>query len=140
MRAPLLVLVAAVGILVGLGSFTVWYARGYSYLSDDPMACVNCHIMRDNFDSWTVSSHRELSCNDCHVPHDFVGKWLAKAEHGFWHSYAFTLGNVQVIRIKQKSYDDVQENCRSCHEPMTSFITRDDMSCSRCHRYAGHTL
>ena len=35
-----------VGAFVGLGLFTFWYARGASYLTDDPRACINCHVMR----------------------------------------------------------------------------------------------
>ena len=34
-----------VGAFVGLGLFTFWYARGASYLTDDPRACINCHVM-----------------------------------------------------------------------------------------------
>lgn len=29
----------AVGLAFGLGAFTFGYARGYSYLSNDPLAC-----------------------------------------------------------------------------------------------------
>lgn len=39
----LLLLFSMVGGIVGLGSFTVYYARGLSYLMDDPQACANCH-------------------------------------------------------------------------------------------------
>src|SRR5690242_21733876 len=81
----------ALGVLVGVGGFTFIYARGASYLTNDPRACVNCHIMREQFDGWVASSHRAVAvCNDCHAPHDFVGKYVTKAVNGFNHSFAFT--------------------------------------------------
>ena len=30
----------------------MYYAQGFSYLSDDPAACANCHIMREHYDGW----------------------------------------------------------------------------------------
>lgn len=140
-----IVLIVAVGILVGIGGYTFVYARGYSYLSDDPEACVNCHVMREQYSSWIVSSHRNVTCNGCHTPHDFVGKYLVKAENGFAHSYAFTFEDVQVFRIKNRSRGVVEKNCAECHQ---SFIqgtfleagTGDEPVCTRCHRFTGHAL
>lgn len=139
-----LALVAALGVLAGLGTYTFVYARGYSYLLDDPQACVNCHIMRDNYDSWTVSSHRSISCNGCHTPHEPVAKYLTKAEHGFAHSYAFTFEDPQVIRIKSRSLDVVERNCAECHEAMVSgtLLTphAGGRTCTHCHVRTGHAL
>ena len=71
---PILACVA-VGILLGSGGYTFYYAEGLSYLSNDPTACVNCHVMRDHYDGWQKASHHaHATCNDCHTPHDFVGK------------------------------------------------------------------
>ncbi|MCZ6632812.1 MAG: NapC/NirT family cytochrome c, partial [bacterium] len=82
------------GCLFGLGSFTLYYGEGFSYFSKDPKACMNCHIMKPQFDSWQKSSHHTLAtCVDCHLPHDFLGKYIAKAENGYNHSKAFTLQN-----------------------------------------------
>ena len=38
----LLLLAVLVGVPVGVGAFTFVYAKGFSYLSTDPRACVNC--------------------------------------------------------------------------------------------------
>ncbi|MBK7961920.1 MAG: NapC/NirT family cytochrome c [Bdellovibrionales bacterium] len=63
------------GIIVGLGVYAFFYAKGYSYMSDDPQACINCHVMRENMDSWIKSTHHHVAkCNDCHLPHNIVGK------------------------------------------------------------------
>ncbi len=44
-----LVIATAIGVLAGIGGFTFVYAKGGSDLTDDPAACVNCHIMREQF-------------------------------------------------------------------------------------------
>jgi cytochrome c nitrite reductase small subunit len=137
-------LFAALGVMVGLGSYTFVYARGYSYLSDDPVACVNCHVMRDNYDSWIVSSHRSVYCNGCHTPHEPVAKYLVKAENGFWHSYSFTFEDPQAIRIKSRSLEVVESNCIACHEATiaTTFLAvdGDGRRCTGCHTGTGHAF
>lgn len=142
LRVTLPFLVLAVAMLLGLGGYTFWYARGLSYFSDDPAACANCHVMQENFDSWGVSSHRGVTCNDCHVPHDFIGKYLAKAENGFHHSVAFTFDDVQVIRIREVSLQSVEKNCADCHASMVSRMLmggdESEPACSRCHKRVGH--
>lgn len=134
----------ALGVLIGVAGFTFSYAKGSSYLVDDPNACVNCHVMREEFNSWQVSVHRSVTCNDCHVPHDLVGKYVTKAEHGVRHSWVFTLGDPQVIRIKPSSLEIVQENCIRCHEtkvsPMLQFQSGHESNdrCTHCHRGVAH--
>ena len=60
------------------------YAEGASYFSTNPQSCANCHIMREQYDSWQKASHHaNAKCIDCHLPHDFVGKYVAKAENGY---------------------------------------------------------
>jgi cytochrome c nitrite reductase small subunit len=51
-RASLTILFACLmGIPAGIGAFTFVYAKGFSYLSTDPRACVNCHIMNRQYDA-----------------------------------------------------------------------------------------
>jgi cytochrome c nitrite reductase small subunit len=42
---------AFVGLVIGIGSFTFVYAKGYSYLTNDPQACAHCHVMQDHLDA-----------------------------------------------------------------------------------------
>lgn len=140
----LLGLAVVLGVLVGVGSYTFVYARGYSYLSDDPAACVNCHIMRDQFASWSVSSHRSVTCNGCHTPHDYARKYLVKAENGFAHSWAFTFEEPQNILIKDHSREVVEENCVECHGQMLegTFLAgrMGGANCTKCHNDVAHPL
>ena len=63
------IVAVVLGAALGLGSYTFVYARGWSYMTDDPRACANCHVMNEQYDGWIKSSHRSVAvCNDCHVP------------------------------------------------------------------------
>lgn len=138
-----------IGVALGTGAYTFIYARGYSYLSDDPEACVNCHIMREQFDAWRHSSHHAVAtCNDCHTPAGFAAKWWTKAQNGFWHSYYFTLGTFpDPIRITERNRRLTEEACRKCHADIVhaiempagrTFAHTERLSCTHCHRDAGH--
>lgn len=134
--------VTIAGVLIGIGGYTFIYAKGYSYLSDNPTACVNCHIMREQFNSWHVASHRDIPCNGCHTPDNFVMKYIVKAENGFNHSWAFTIQTPEVIRIKKSSASVVEENCIRCHKETLSGVAvqthTNRVRCSTCHRNSGH--
>ncbi|MCZ7667640.1 MAG: NapC/NirT family cytochrome c [Chloroflexi bacterium] len=75
-----LLLVGLIGAIIGLGSYTFVYAEGASYFSNDPAACVNCHIMQEVYDGWNHGSHKAVAgCNDCHTPTPFLPNMLLKA-------------------------------------------------------------
>jgi cytochrome c nitrite reductase small subunit len=143
---PLLFLSVILGIVLGLGGFTFWYAQGGSYFSTDPRACMNCHIMRDQYDSWSKTSHHAVAgCVDCHLPHDLVGKYVAKAENGWHHSLAFTLQSFpDPIRIKAKNARILQVNCVGCHDGLVGDLVNhgsfadESNTCVRCHVAVGH--
>jgi cytochrome c nitrite reductase small subunit len=144
-RSSLLILWACVlGIPLGIGAFTFVYAKGFSYLSSDPRACVNCHIMTEQYDAWIKSGHRHTAtCVECHLPHAGVEKWIAKADHGFRHSAAFTLQNFkEPIEITPRDRRIVRDNCMRCHADFLHAVTgnaaRGELDCLHCHRQAGH--
>jgi cytochrome c nitrite reductase small subunit len=135
-----IVLVACVlGVPVGVGGFTFVYAKGFSYLSSDPRACVNCHVMNDEYAAWLKSGHRHTAtCVECHLPHAGVAKWLAKGEHGFRHSVAFTLQNFkEPIEITRRDRRIVADNCWRCHAELVHALPAS-VDCLRCHAGAGH--
>ena len=121
-----LVVVAAVlmGITLGLGVYTFGYAKGASYLTTDPAACANCHVMEEHFAAWQKSSHRAAAtCSDCHMPHDPVGKYAAKAANGFLHSLAFTTGRFpDPLQIRETNRSITEGTCRHCHEAIVAAI------------------
>lgn len=134
------------GALAGAGIYTFVYAQGASYLSDNPEACINCHIMNEQFDGWMKSSHRNAAgCNDCHVDYGLISKWLSKGENGFYHSVAFTFQNFhEPIQLRERSSRVLERNCLRCHLDFVDTITAyhrgvdDDISCVKCHSTVGH--
>ena len=140
------VLAVLVGVLLGIGGFTVLYAEGFSYLSNEPKVCVNCHIMQPQYESWQKASHHSVAtCVDCHLPHGFFGKWFSKAENGYHHSKAFTFQDFhEPIMIKAKNSRILQENCLHCHGDLVhEQVARaadgtGEVRCVHCHRSVGH--
>jgi cytochrome c nitrite reductase small subunit len=140
-----LALIALLGGIAGLGTYTFIFAQGASYLSDDPRACANCHIMRDVYDSYNRASHKAIAvCNDCHTPHtSIVAKYAVKGIDGVKHSFAFTTGLIhEPIQITGMNRDIAQENCLRCHGDMVSYIyharSNQPTYCLRCHATVGH--
>lgn len=148
-QLPVIILL---GIFIGLGLFIVKISNAASYLTDDPKACINCHVMSTHYSSWLHSSHRERAvCNDCHVPHDnFVRKYMFKAQDGLRHATMFTFKlEPQVIRIHEAGRAVVQENCKRCHENQIDRVSAINVTeenhkdgagkrCWDCHRETPH--
>lgn len=143
----IVVLVAVLGVFIGLGVYTFGYGEGLSYFSKDPVACTNCHIMQPQFDSWQKASHHTVAtCVDCHLPHSTIPKFLAKADNGFWHSKGFTLQDFhEPIFIRNSNKNILQKNCLYCHKDFVHDILPDsaqesfeNFSCIHCHRSVGH--
>src|SRR5437764_12103091 len=36
-------------------------------LTSHPKFCASCHNIKPSYDSWVMSSHKEVTCVDCHV-------------------------------------------------------------------------
>jgi cytochrome c nitrite reductase small subunit len=121
----LLAATGAVGLVAGLGAFTFGFAKGHSYLANDPKACANCHVMQDYYSAWLAGSHRAAAtCNDCHTPHNFVGKYASKAQNGLMHSFWFTVGGYpDPIRVTPRNRAITERACRDCHADLTAAIT-----------------
>ena len=135
------------GLATGVSVYTFVYAKGYSYLSNDPAACANCHIMEEQYSGWLKGSHRSAAtCNDCHTPHGFIAKYANKASNGFWHSYYFTTDSFhEPIQIGKHNLEITEQACRGCHQQMVDSITvsldpvhAGEISCVKCHRSVGH--
>jgi cytochrome c nitrite reductase small subunit len=140
-----IILGAAVGAAVGVGGYTFIYAKGSSYITDDPAACSNCHVMREHYDGWFKSSHRAVAvCNDCHTPPGLIPKYATKASNGFWHSFAFTSGRFpDPIQIRPHNREVTEKACRRCHQEIVEAIEglhqgAEQASCVTCHRSVGH--
>ena len=140
------VLAILIGAAAGIGGYTFLYAEASSYLSSDPKACMNCHIMRPQFDAWQKSSHHAAAgCVDCHLPASGLAKWTAKALNGWNHSKAFTLQDFpEPISIGERNAAILQENCLRCHGDLVHDLVagttsdRNAIHCVHCHDSVGH--
>ena len=122
--AALLAFVVAIGFF----AYMVHASKALSYLSSDPKACINCHVMNTQYATWQHSSHAQRAgCIDCHLPHDnIVNKYIAKARDGYNHSVAFTFNTYKnAIKISDDGAKRVQENCISCHASLTSQMVKN---------------
>lgn len=135
----------AMGLAIGVAGFTFVYAKGASYLTNNPEACANCHIMGEEYDAWLKSSHRHVAvCNDCHAPAAFLPKYYTKAQNGFFHSLAFTTGiHPDPIHIKAFNLRVTEAACRRCHAGVVDQIegthsAGNRIACVRCHDQVGH--
>lgn len=143
-------------VFFALGFYTFYNAKGISYLSNASEACNNCHIMNEVYNDYIKSPHSKkvngialATCNDCHLPHNFVSKWVAKAQSGVGHAYAFSfkLNDLPTnLSANQNSKKWVQDNCIRCHGEVASNTINASMNphqdnslkCVSCHTGVGH--
>jgi cytochrome c nitrite reductase small subunit len=142
----------ALGVFCGIGVLVLDASRAFSYLSDRPEVCVNCHIMVPEYTAWHHGSHTEAAtCADCHLPHESVArKYAGKAVLGARHAWVFTWrAEPQAIRAHALSVNFIQDNCIRCHAELndSSFVIEHPKGmswheagtvCWRCHRDVGH--
>ncbi len=141
---PAALLTAVLGVAAGLGGVAFVEGKGTSYLTNDPHACANCHVMQAHYDAWIKSSHHDVAtCNDCHTPANLVAKAFVKGVNGARHSIAFTLGNYpDALRPRPQDIDVLEQQCRRCHAEMLLSMSHGgaDVSCVHCHDSVGHLL
>lgn len=141
------------GVFAGGIGLSLYLLRAHTYLTDEPAACVNCHIMAPYYASWMHSSHsRDATCNDCHVPHgNAVQKWTFKGMDGMKHMLAFvTHAEEEVPAAQPMSSRVIMDNCIRCHTQLnTEFVktgridfmlaqTGEGKACWDCHRDIPH--
>ena len=143
-------------IAIGMFVYMLNISKALSYLSADPKACINCHVMNTSYATWQHSSHaRDVTCIQCHLPvGSTVDKYLAKMRDGWNHSRAFTMNTyAQRIQISDHAAERVQKNCVTCHAVVTGTIRANsdhyhdftgkaqvDRKCWECHRDVPHGM
>lgn len=148
-----IIAIVLLGVIGGNGMLFLYVLRAHTYLSDDPAACVNCHIMAPYYATWFHSSHsRDATCNDCHVPHEnVVKKWVFKGMDGMRHVAVYLAkGESQVLQAIPESSKVIMNNCIRCHTQLnTEFVKTgrinymlaqvgEGKACWDCHRDVPH--
>lgn len=139
---------------MGIFIYTFITSRAYTYLSDDPATCVNCHVMAPYYATWLHSSHgKDATCNDCHIPQDnYFNKYFVKGLNGYRHAAVFTKRTEeQAMTAIPMNSQALMNNCIRCHTQLNSeFVetgrhTWKEMQeiggsvCWDCHRDVPHT-
>lgn len=148
-----IVALVACGVFTGCVALFLYLLRAQTYLTNEPSACVNCHVMAPYYTSWSHSSHgRDATCNDCHVPHkNFVGYWFFKATDGAHHVYKLvTHQERDAIIASDGTREVIMGNCVRCHRQLVTEAVKDGRSdymmtkvgegkaCWDCHRMTPH--
>ncbi len=149
------VAVVSVLALIGMFAYLVHASRFFTYFTEDPKVCINCHTMNTQYATWQHSSHRErATCVECHLPQEsLVAKLVAKSRDGFNHSYAMTFRTYEGRNIgaSASAQKRIQVNCIACHREMVSQMTANAQlyveggdtdqigrKCWGCHRSVPH--
>jgi cytochrome c nitrite reductase small subunit len=141
MKVPLLVALVSLVAVVATGMYVTDFT---AYLGNNPATCNNCHVMDAAYEGWYHAGHQDWAvCADCHVPHALIPKYLVKAQSGFRHVSAFTLGHIpDAIRARPSSDTIIQENCIRCHAETVANVADGAMDAGRhcfdCHRAVAH--
>ncbi|GKS59150.1 hypothetical protein YTPLAS18_26770 [Nitrospira sp.] len=98
-----LVLVAGAATLGGVGL----------HFTNLPRFCATCHTVAPSYDSWLVSSHKDVTCVDCHV-RDTVQGWLHDKAYAGTKDVLITLFGAPTAPHNLDS-TVVSETCIACH-------------------------
>lgn len=112
---------AALGI-AGAAVAGVMLYRTYDYVQHDNDFCLSCHLMRDPFERFAQSAHRDLGCKACHQP-----TFTARS----------TMALTQIIEQPEelKTHAEVpNERCEECH------VTGDPEKWEQISQTAGHRV
>lgn len=147
-------LVALCGVIVGLVALFMYLLRMHTYIiGDDPVACINCHIMSPYYATWSHSSHaRDATCNDCHVPNgNILAHYAFKGIDGMKHvAYFVTRSEHQAIEAETMSDEVIMDNCIRCHKQLNQEFVKtgridymeakrgEGLACWDCHRNVPH--
>jgi cytochrome c nitrite reductase small subunit len=113
-------------ILITLAVLGVVAAAIAIPLTNDPRFCASCHTIKPSYESWAVSTHKEVTCVACHVRPTFEGFMedkVIKGMHDVWVTFVGTPKRPEDLKATVHS-----EVCLSCHRNMlriSELATRD---------------
>ena len=95
-------------------------------LTNQPTFCASCHTIQPAYDSWALSSHKDVTCVDCHVRPGFSGFIQDKVYAGLEDVAITFFGTpTEPHNLQSHVYSSV---CLGCHRAIlrvTEVSTRD---------------
>ena len=131
--------ISILGAIIAAGLLCIAWSAEYTSRSD---FCAGCHEMAPMYQTWTMSSHKNVACVDCHSEPGLKGLIKEKAK-GMKEVYLHITGSYAVIQA-----DTSEINCYSCHQdkvktnaeqalaiksPHTVKHFANGMNCVTCH-------
>lgn len=164
---PAALTIGSVSLLLVLVVGSVLTYRAYDYIQHDNQFCLECHLMREPFERFARSAHRDLGCKDCHrpnliersqmglaqiveqpdsirvhaeVPNEICAECHIEGDPERWRQVANTAGH----RVHFESDEPGMEGllCVECHSSSVHEFTPSEMTCGQggCHESAGIQL
>lgn len=104
-----------IGVLGGLFAFMA--ATGslcYFEFAPPERTCLSCHELREPYDRWAASAHREVSCKRCH------GGALTSGWHGMRENLARLVAHFRDeyhdnMRLRESQVVEMSKQCGRCH-------------------------
>jgi hypothetical protein len=113
--------IAAVGLLVGLGTLVVLSTATYGavhYMSSVEFCGVVCHdVMEPEFTAYQTSPHAHVPCVDCHVGPGAANFAEAKLAGVRQLAIAMTGSYARPIPAPARTLRPARETCEQCHWP-----------------------
>lgn len=86
-----------------------------------PSFCQSCHVMKPALQTWTESSHQNISCTKCHADKGIKGKIVSKLGG---------LRQVWVVMTQDPKPEEIQAEvpkgrCLTCHEADLPWLFKD---------------
>ena len=81
-----------------------------------PTFCASCHTIKPSYDTWSASTHKNVTCVACHVRPTFEGfvqDKVLKGTHDVWVTLFGTPKKPDELHAKVHS-----ELCLACHQNM----------------------
>src|SRR5206468_5303368 len=101
-----IVIMAIVAAALALGGVAV-------PLTSHPRFCASCHNIKPSYDSWVVSTHKDVTCVDCHVRPTLEGYLNDKVKAGLKDVAMSVFGTPTDAHNLQATVHT--EVCLSCH-------------------------
>lgn len=114
--------------------------------SSQPSYCRSCHQMKQEYESWTKSSHTKVTCVACHQEPGIAGWTIMKLRINRMILLKTTKGYREPITTKVNS-----SSCMQCHDILRAKVVQSygikmshkepleaGFRCSDCHNTVGH--
>ena len=95
-------------------------------LTNEPTFCASCHTIQPAYDSWTTSSHKDVTCVDCHVRPGIAGFIEDKVLAGLEDVAITFFGTpTEPHNLKSHVHSSVCQGCHRAILRVTEVASRD---------------